>query len=173
MIIHLNEISKDGESFSFSSRDQKMASALTDLLGNQKFNANVYIQPLGDAFDIVGKIETKLPLTCSFCAEEFLMDITANLREVAIVKTKAKISFSGHHLEDADYRELTSFDYDAAEFLHELVALNQPIQPRCSDKCKGLCPSCGINRNNETCCCTEQKNDKPSAFSVLKNLKLN
>ena len=42
-----------------------------------------------------------------------------------------------------------------------MVALaNTPIKFLCSDDCKGLCPSCGINRNHEECKCDESTSER-------------
>ncbi len=38
----------------------------------------------------------------------------------------------------------------------------------CSDDCKGLCPECGINLNNETCNCRDEAIDP--RFEALKKL---
>lgn len=52
----------------------------------------------------------------------------------------------------------------------ELAALAMPLQPRCQPNCRGLCPQCGANRNNQNCNCrAEQK--PPSPFAALAKLR--
>jgi uncharacterized protein len=55
-------------------------------------------------------------------------------------------------------------------FVAELVALSIPIQPLCREDCAGLCPTCGIDRNESECACGESKADSP--FSVLAALRI-
>ena len=55
-------------------------------------------------------------------------------------------------------------------FVSELVALSLPIQPLCRDDCAGLCPTCGIDRNETQCTCGESKADSP--FAVLAALRI-
>ena len=55
---------------------------------------------------------------------------------------------------------------DALDDLREVLLLNHTIAYVCREDCKGLCPTCGINLNQETCSC-EQKLDS-KAFSTLK-----
>lgn len=50
------------------------------------------------------------------------------------------------------------------EFIHRL-----PMQRRCLSECKGLCPHCGINLNNEECQCLGDDNGIiDSRLSILK-----
>lgn len=54
-------------------------------------------------------------------------------------------------------------------FFAELISLALPLQPLCSEECKGLCPRCGADRNRVDCGCEEQK--PPSPFAALAALR--
>ncbi|MBW2229973.1 MAG: DUF177 domain-containing protein [Deltaproteobacteria bacterium] len=54
-------------------------------------------------------------------------------------------------------------------FLGEVVSLALPLQPLCRENCAGLCPRCGIDRNQESCDCSETNADSP--FAALAALK--
>ena len=58
---------------------------------------------------------------------------------------------------------------NVGELLREQILLAMPIGIRCTSTCKGLCPSCGTNRNLQACACTNH--DHTSPFAVLKNMK--
>jgi uncharacterized protein len=51
----------------------------------------------------------------------------------------------------------------------EVIALGLPVQPVCREDCRGLCPRCGIDRNNESCSCTEVRPESP--FAALQGLR--
>jgi uncharacterized protein len=55
------------------------------------------------------------------------------------------------------------------DVLREQVLLAVPIKTVCRPECKGLCPHCGKNLNNETCDC-DQKNADPR-WNALKGLR--
>lgn len=57
---------------------------------------------------------------------------------------------------DPDVRVLRSTDreLDLGSALREEVLLAVPRFAVCSRECKGLCPQCGINRNEESCPCS-------------------
>lgn len=54
-------------------------------------------------------------------------------------------------------------------FARELVALSLPVNPLCSEDCPGLCPTCGADRNVETCDCEVSRPNSP--FAVLEKLR--
>jgi uncharacterized protein len=45
------------------------------------------------------------------------------------------------------------------DVLREQVLLSLPVRTLCKPDCKGLCPSCGANRNLQPCSCDEGKSD--------------
>ncbi len=57
----------------------------------------------------------------------------------------------------------------ADAFFSELISLALPLQPLCSEDCRGLCPRCGADRNRVECDCEELK--PPSPFAVLARLR--
>ena len=50
----------------------------------------------------------------------------------------------------------------------EILALAWPMQPRCQDSCRGLCPGCGTNLNAEQCGCESAAGTRP--FAGLRDL---
>lgn len=56
------------------------------------------------------------------------------------------------------------------EVIREQVVLGVPAFPVCRDECRGLCPSCGINRNERTCFCLEGKQE-PSMNRLQEQLE--
>ena len=54
------------------------------------------------------------------------------------------------------YREGT---IDLKEDVREAIILAFPLKPLCRPECRGLCPHCGRNLNEEKCECREEKID--------------
>lgn len=42
---------------------------------------------------------------------------------------------------------------DLAPLVHDAIFLELPLAPLCREDCQGLCPYCGIDRNEATCDC--------------------
>ncbi len=57
---------------------------------------------------------------------------------------------------------------DTLDDLREALILDHPLSFLCSEKCKGLCPNCGNNRNEKDCRCESQV--KNNVFGELKKL---
>ena len=45
------------------------------------------------------------------------------------------------------------------DIIREQVELALPMQRVCSESCKGICPVCGVNRNDTTCDCHPKSGD--------------
>lgn len=52
--------------------------------------------------------------------------------------------------------------------VRELAITAVPIQPICKNACQGLCVTCGVNLNHETCDC--EVDDIDPRFAILKQL---
>ncbi len=50
-------------------------------------------------------------------------------------------------------------ELDITEDIRDMVILSLPMKPLCSDTCKGLCPKCGTNLNEEKCNCVLEEID--------------
>jgi uncharacterized protein len=56
-----------------------------------------------------------------------------------------------------------------ADILAEQVNLALPMKVICSSDCRGLCPHCGANLNNEECRC--EKNGSDARLAPLARMK--
>jgi len=54
------------------------------------------------------------------------------------------------------------------EIIKQLIYLSLPMKSLCNDDCKGICPYCGVNLNNEICQC--ERNLTDPRFDKLKDL---
>ncbi|MCS6800538.1 MAG: DUF177 domain-containing protein [Chloroflexota bacterium] len=44
---------------------------------------------------------------------------------------------------------------DLSDAIREYAVMARPIQPLCHAECAGLCPTCGVNRNETACRCAD------------------
>jgi uncharacterized protein len=71
--------------------------------------------------------------------------------------------------EDVKFSYFEGEEIDVGEILGEQIVLDQPMIYLCKPDCKGLCPQCGVNRNEQSCSCAIQSLEE-SPFAALKNL---
>jgi uncharacterized protein len=63
---------------------------------------------------------------------------------------------------DEDASEVAYYEgshLELNDILREVVLLAMPMQLVCSEACKGICPTCGQNRNLQDCRCTAKTAD--------------
>jgi uncharacterized protein len=73
--------------------------------------------------------------------------------------------------EDGDVRLFDDHvaELDLSEAMREEILLAIDLFVVCDPECRGLCPQCGVNRNNETCSCgTEESDPRWDALRALK-----
>lgn len=58
---------------------------------------------------------------------------------------------------------------DLGEAVREQLFLGLPLRRVCSEACRGLCPTCGVNRNTGTCDCPPEEQGG-GRLAVLKGL---
>jgi uncharacterized protein len=61
-------------------------------------------------------------------------------------------------------------EIDLAPLIAEQVMLALPTRPLCRESCRGLCPSCGANLNDESCSCVSSSGD--SRMAIFRTLKV-
>ena len=57
---------------------------------------------------------------------------------------------------------------DLSGILHDIIEIEKPIKRLCSDDCKGICPSCGLDLNHNDCSCKD--NSSNNELNKLKDL---
>ena len=124
-----------------------------------------------DDIRLVGKLEGRMEVSCARCLEpveiavsrafDLLyrpMESETHADEVAIHEADTEIGYysgDGMELEDS---------------LREQILLAVPIKSLCRPDCKGLCPVCGGNRNQQPCQCEQHAHDaRWTALGALKD----
>jgi len=128
---------------------------------------------------IEGRVRGEVEVACSRCLRRYRAPIRESFRLVlepagarvpADPEGAAALSGDGMYLGDEAVTgwfrgQVIQLD----RFIGEVLSLALPLQPVCRESCKGLCPSCGVDRNLESCNCAESRPDSP--FAVLGKLK--
>jgi len=117
-----------------------------------------------------GRLSAGLEMQCARCLEPVRQDVSrqfellyrplgtdAGRDELSITDAEAEIGYyqgEGILLEDV---------------LREQVLLALPLKVVCRENCKGLCPQCGMNLNQEQCSCTVLAEDP--RWAALKDIR--
>ena len=101
--------------------------------------------------DVTGEVEAvcarcldpiRLPVSCALDLFYRPMSQIAREEDVAINEAEAEVGFYEGGVELADV-------------VREQVTIELPMRSLCREDCRGICPTCGKNRNLEECICSE------------------
>jgi uncharacterized protein len=116
-----------------------------------------YIKPLEmdgvvekshDTVNFHGRLTSRVEKLCGRCLKKITSDLDKNF--------------------ELYYETMGKEVIDTIDDLRETLILDHSLVYLCSEKCKGLCPHCGANRNEKDCRCESQV--KNNVFGELKKL---
>lgn len=152
--------------------------ALGDALASPvRFRLRVHF--MGDDLYLEGVAEADFELGCGRCLGRYRQPVREPFRlvlepagarvpadpEGALALARDGLVLS-EELEAGWYR---GSEVELDPFLREVIANGLPQKPLCREECAGLCPSCGIDRNVESCVCQEEQPHSP--FAALAGLR--
>ncbi len=120
--------------------------------------AALHIQSLTDGVVVTGTLSVPWHDTCRRCLED--IDTTT----VAVIHELYQ-----EHVTNEEAFPIVGYQLDLQTMLRQLALLELPLAALCRPDCAGLCPTCGIDRNLESCKCDSTVRD--ARFSVLDELK--
>jgi len=119
-----------------------------------------------NSFKLDGELNTTIEYNCVRC-----LDLFHSKTSLPINISLEDRSEKNKEFENSDIMDLsTSMDeLDLGVIIADLIELDKPMKPLCTDKCMGLCAICGINRNNQSCDCKTAQDFE--VWEKLKNLE--
>jgi uncharacterized protein len=182
--IDLKNLNPDGENFVLTRQSGELNEAIKDLLGSNQYKIQFQLRPLSSSgsFEMVGTIDTMLPEQCSRCGDDFNFEIHESFRELLLpsmpqerLDKYAKINhFSDMTQDDLEVTEYSEDQFfNAAEYLHEKIALSIPYNPAPALEDDGKCRLCGAMFDASGLIYNEVLPESPSPFAGLKGLKIN
>ena len=123
-----------------------------------------------------GQVRVKMQAECDRCLEpvEIPVDSSFELyyRPVEEGNNTARAVRVEEKAIDAGEAEMGFYEGDGLELndvLREFVLLALPMRKLCDENCKGICPVCGQNRNQNECRCQTAAGD--DRWAALKELR--
>ena len=103
---------------------------------------DVLLEPLGATIEAVGTVSAPWTGECRRCLRPVRSTLRAAVREI----------FEEHPVVEETY-PLQHGEVDLEPMAREAVMLELPQAPLCREDCLGLCPTCGVDRNEGSCDC--------------------
>jgi len=133
------------------------------------FEGAITLVTSGNDIFVSGRIELLVIRECGRCLERF--ETTLDIPFSYII-TRLHIQEKEHELSPDELEQsfLHGDEIDIAQIIEEQVALALPMQPLCSETCRGLCPKCGRDLNTHQCECDRDVVD--ARFEKLKDFQV-
>lgn len=138
---------------------------LTEL--GEEIQVDGALDSLVDGVLLRGTLRVEIGQQCAACLtpierHEITVDVAEHFSDPAEAENPEDVE-EGYAIRDA------AIDIDA--LLRDSLSDAVPSAPHCRPDCAGLCPSCGINRNEGTCDCRDEVVD--DRWAALADLDLN
>lgn len=117
---------------------------------------------------IEGSLKSELNLICDRCLADFDFRSDESLC-IRLHPAQENTSVAEEMFLTLDQLEWDVYDQpiiDLCELIEEQVLIFVPAKKLCDGECLGLCPSCGVNLNQQKCLCKKDSGDHP--FAILK-----
>ncbi len=181
LTINLKELSAEGQDYNYSRESGELSPYLADLIGSNPYKIEFRITPTGNSYDLRGRLETVMDLQCSRCAGDFKYPIQIDLHEMIVMTPpmgKGDQQSRANHAheweaEGPDYIVLQNHQFSVVDYVHEMIALAEPIRPLgrpdCDENCENLAE--GVQRSWLSIG-TDDAFKAHNPFQVLEKVKL-
>jgi uncharacterized protein len=127
-----------------------------------------------------GSVEGWLTVACGRCVGPVRIPVSEKLHvtfapkaetDAAEAKAKANEDAEGEVELAADDLDVFPYEGDIIDLeplIREQFVLSVPFAPLCKEDCKGLCQTCGIDRNTGTCSCEKPIDPRFAALEALR-----
>jgi uncharacterized protein len=114
---------------------------------------SLYIDKLENLFRVKVLIQTEATYICDRCLDPFPRHFEETVEQIYHLGP-SELQDDGIEIIAENSKEI-----DISKAIEEAFLLSRPIQLLCGENCKGLCVTCGINLNNQTCNCDQNQID--------------
>jgi uncharacterized protein len=119
--------------------------------------ADVILEAISGGITVAGTVTAPWTGECRRCLTEATGTLNLKVRELFTAEGDGEDTYPLHDDE-----------VDLEDLVHDAVLLELPLAPLCHEGCQGLCPMCGVNRNDQSCGCEVPRDERWAALDVLR-----
>lgn len=170
MRIELDKLDERGGSFAHVYLPEEFALDEENMRLTETPEVSGRIKRDGHQVRLQGTINARAEIDCNRCLASIDVPVSTSF-EVTYVPATDYAADETAELHEEDL-SVSVFDGDAIDIddlVREQVLLALPTRALCRDDCKGLCPVCGVNKNQHACACESKEVDP--RWQALKDLR--
>jgi uncharacterized protein len=128
----------------------------------------------GRTVHVRGRLESSVEIDCSRCLEGYALALGQELDLFYLPRPAGQDEAQEEEVELTDRDVVVGYydgdQLDLGEVVREQIILGLPLKPLCREDCRGLCPTCGRNRNASACGCPPLEEPGDPRFEALRKL---
>jgi uncharacterized protein len=133
-------------------------------------NVVLSLDKQADHIRVTGKIEGSLEVDCHRCLRTFSFPLSEDVDIYLIEEDRTPEEDEKElDLEEPAYEFFDGEVIEIDQLIAEQIFLALPVKVLCAEDCRGICPNCGANLNEETCQC--KADNRQSPFAKLESFK--
>jgi uncharacterized protein len=172
MKIHVSHVSEeDGLEIHHLFADQNPGLQSPDcrIVGRPSIDA--FASRSGSELNLQGSVTAQVEIPCARCLEPVPVSVDESFDLSYIPSADPKLLVEERELVEQDLQVAVYKDdcIDLGDVVREQIELSLPMARLCDEECRGLCPTCGANLNEQQCSCGDQIADP--RWAALQQLK--
>ena len=152
MIIKISNLTDGEYNFDF---EEKVKTIELEEPFYGSFKSNVKLNKLHDQVIIDVKSIFKVKFDCDRCGINYKNKLTSEYQMVYLMN---EVPAETESL-NVSYLSREADKIDISSDVREFALLSIPMKKLCKEECKGLCPDCGKDLNQEKCSCKNEEID--------------
>ena len=166
MIIELDKLSESAEQV--TGEERITVSGVIDTDQEITCSIDVSARKTGQTFYFQIIIKGIFSAHCHKCFQPGNFDIRTEFDMVVHRGGADKVRENRSDGDDYVYIPIGEQKFSLDKYIYENLIVNIPMRIVCEEDCRGLCPSCGVNLNEESCSCVPTVNSRWEALAALK-----
>lgn len=169
MILDLREFDQFPVEVELTAEEGKTEPFAPEVITVGRVEVDLSIQKTGGEYFCQGAVRADAIVECSRCLKPVNKELSGPTD--FIVRPEGLKPSRGDALDDEDYVTLPHGDFraDLSPIVRQTLVLALEMMPLCSESCRGLCPICRKNRNEESCNCVVKRSDE--RWNALRTLQ--
>jgi uncharacterized protein len=128
----------------------------------------------GTTVHVDGHLAGDLKVECGRCLEPYPVPVDQRLDLFYLPRLTNRPEEEEEEVELSDHEVVVGYyedeRLDLGEVVREQIFLALPLKRLCRADCKGICPTCGHNRNTEACDCPPPEEPRDPRLEPLRKL---
>jgi uncharacterized protein len=162
-LIHVPGLKQGENRISFELDIEEILGTSREVAENPSFQqlvgpdrVEMVIVKTGKRLLVNGKVGFRARLLCATCGKSFEKDFLEDMASEFVGEEEAALADRELEPDELVQEMFQGNVLNVLAAVRDTIHLGIPLAPKCSPGCKGVCPKCGADLNEEECACSKE-----------------